>query len=247
MYYLGIDLKKSSDAEGHREAVYAPTHVGSATDKALLALSIAGKTQYYLANDAKTYYTYSDGSILQYLVHVGLDDTGSPATLGSIYNYAVVGQTALFAGADGLIGTADDITAFVGGTDERAYGYVDTVDHNIYVKFDLSTGNRIHKDDGSLLIISAGSDRLIGTADDIDTVVLINGHYYYSIGDAYFTSPTHMLGYSDMQMYAGADGEIGTIDDYYNVTRYLVNGAGYRATFVGPDGYYGGNDDLIAF
>ena len=242
----GNRFEEKLDAEGHREAVYAPTHVGSATDKALLALSIAGKTQYYLANDAKTYYTYSDGSILQYLVHVGLDDTGSPATLGSIYNYAVVGQTALFAGADGLIGTADDITAFVGGTDERAYGYVDTVDHNIYVKFDLSTGNRIHKDDGSLLIISAGSDRLIGTADDIDTVVLINGHYYYSIGDAYFTSPTHMLGYSDMQMYAGADGEIGTIDDYYNVTRYLVNGAGYRATFVGPDGYYGGNDDLIA-
>ncbi|MDE6655448.1 MAG: leucine-rich repeat domain-containing protein, partial [Anaeroplasmataceae bacterium] len=234
------------DTDNHRVALYSSNAIGDREDQVLTALTISGNTQYYLRNDAKSYYTYYDGSIFQYLVHLGLDNLGNPASLGTVYNYAKTGATAKFVGADGLIGTSDDITAFVGLEDERPYDYVDTLDHNIYVKYDLTTGNRILKNDNTDLIISAGADRIIGTADDIDTVFKKNNHYYYTLNGDYYTSPTNMLGYSDMQMYVGEDGEIATIDDYYNVTRYLVNGAGYRATFVGPDGYYGGGDDLIA-
>lgn len=233
--------------DGQRVAVYSSNIVGDREDVTLTALQQNGATHYYLPNDSNSYYTYTTGSIKQFLLYLGLDDAGAKATLGSIYNYATAGKDTLFVGADGELGTADDITAILGQEDKRAYAYADAaVDKNIYFQFDLATGNYKLNAENEKLMITAGPDRTIGTSDDVDTVIKVNNHYYYTLFGNYYTSPANILGYNDIQMFVGADGEIGTSDDYYNVTRYLPNSVGYKATFVGPDKYYGGGDDLNA-
>ena len=201
-------------------------------DTVLHSIAINGKTYYYLDNGNGTYNSFGPGHTVdtryEYVIFVGSDNI-----IGTIDDYIMVGDLATFVGADLLFGTADDIKDTILGEDLYPYKK-HAVDTNVYYPYDINTG--VLKAE----MISAGYDTIIGNDDDVKEVFEAeNGKLYYlfDAGErSYATSPTNILGNNNVKVYAGADGKIGTTDDYYNLNPYSGR-EGYKATFVGYDAY----------